>query len=430
MTPNDWLSRESRFGERGQVSEAGGQGRSPFALYESPAPQGAPCLDLDPFSLEVLAEPYDAHRLLRDAGPFVWLTTYGVGAVARYAEVRQVLLDWEVFSSARGVGMEDFDRHGRFRLPSLILEADPPQHSRSRAVLNRALSPAVVRSLRQRFSLAAEDLVDELLARGTFDAIRDLSVAYPLSVFPDAIGIGEEGREYLLPHADLLFNSFGPRNELFQTSLPGANFDWVEAQGRRERLAPDGIGMSIHAAADAGEITSQEASKLVRALLQAGVDTTVSAIGAAIYCLARFPEQWTKLRRNPDLASAAFDEAIRFESPVQTFFRTTSRETEIGGVALDEGRKVLMFLGSANRDPRQWRRPDVFDIERRAFGHVGFGAGIHLCVGQLLARLEGEAVLRALATKAATLEVAGDVRRHYNNTLRGLASLPVAIRGA
>jgi hypothetical protein len=412
------------------VRRAKAEERSPYALYETPAPKGAPCLDVDPFSPEVLAEPFVAHHQLREAGPFVWLTKYAVGAVARYAEVRQVLLDWETFSSARGVGMEDFVRHGRFRLPSLILEADPPQHSRSRAVLNKALSPAVIRSLRQTFATAADAWVDELLAQGTFDAVPDLAVAFPLSVFPDAMGIGEEGRDFLLPHADLLFNSFGPRNELFQASLPGANFDWVEAQGRREHLAPCGIGMSIHAAADAGEITSEEASKLVRALLQAGLDTTVSAIGAAIYCLARFPDQWAKLRRNPSLAGAAFDEAIRFESPVQTFFRTTIREIEIGGVEFGEGQKILMFLGSANRDPRQWERPDEFDIERRAFGHVGFGAGIHLCVGQLLARLEGEVLLTTLATKAASLELSGEVRRHHNNTLRRLGSLPVTIRGA
>jgi len=416
--------------DEGQVSKADAAARSPFALYETAAPDGAPLLDVDPFSREVLAEPYPAHHLLREAGPFVWLTKYAVGAVARYAEVRQVLMDWETFSSARGVGMEDFQKHGRFRLPSLILEADPPLHSRARGVLNKALSPAVIRSLRQRFALAADALVDALLARGSFDAIADLSIAYPLSVFPDAIGIGPEGRDQLLPHADLLFNSFGPRNELFQASLPGANFAWVEAQGRRERLAPGGVGMSIHAAADAGEITSDEASKLVRALLQAGLDTTVSAIGAAIHCLARFPDQWAKLREKPELARVAFDEAIRFESPVQTFFRTAARSTEIGGVRVDEGQKILMFLGAANRDPWQWDRPEVFDIERRAFGHVGFGAGIHLCVGQLLARLEGEVLLTALATRAARLEISGEVRHHHNNTLRRLDSLPLTISAA
>jgi cytochrome P450 len=225
----------------------------------------------------------------------------------------------------------------------------------------------------------------------------------------------------LLTHADLLFNSFGPRNALFEASLPSANFAWMEAQGRRERLAPDSVGMTIHGAADAGEITPDEASKLVRALLQAGVDTTVNALGAAIYCLALNPDQWAKLHANPALAGAAFEEAIRLESPVQTFFRTTTRPVKIGSVTLEEGQKVLMFLGAANRDPRQWERADDYDIERR-------GAGIHLCVGRLLARLEGEAVLGALAARVATIEISGKVERRLNNTVRALASLPITVR--
>lgn len=409
------------------MSTADARLRSPYALYDAPAPPSAPALDIDPFSEDFFDDPYPGHARLRDAGPFVWLSAYGIGAVARYGEVRQALLDWRTFSSARGVGMEDFERHGRFRLPSLILEADPPQHTRARGVLNKALSPKVMRGLRDHFALAAERLVDELLERRTFDGVVDLAQAYPLSVFPDAIGIGPEGRERLLPHADLLFNSFGPRNATFEASLAGASFDWIEAAGRRENLRPGGIGMSIHAAADAGEITGDEAGKLVRALLQAGLDTTVNALGASLLCLASFPDQWSRLRADPSLARIAFDEAVRFESPVQTFFRTVTRAHEIGGAALREGDKLLMFLGAANRDPRQWERPDVYDIERRTLGHVGFGAGIHLCVGQLLARLEGEVVLSALARKAQTLEVRGPVERRYNNTLRGLARLPLAV---
>jgi cytochrome P450 len=167
---------------------------------------------------------------------------------------------------------------------------------------------------------------------------------------------------------------------------------------QRDALAPGGFGAAIHAAADAGELTAEEAPVVARSLLTAGVDTTVSGLGAAIYCLARFPDQFARLRADPSLARAAFEEAVRFETPVQTFFRTTSREVEIGRVRLREGEKVLMFLGAANRDPRHWERPEVYDIGRRAAGHVGFGSGVHQCVGQLLARLEGESLLTALAS--------------------------------
>jgi len=160
------------------------------------------------------------------------------------------------------------------------------------------------------------------------------------------------------------------------------------------------------------------------------VDTTVSGIGAAVYCLARFPDQFRKLRDNPNLARGASEEAIRFESPVQTFFRTTTRSVELGGVPIEEGEKVLMLLGAANRDPRRWEQPDEYDIERRNAGHVGFGYGIHQCVGQVLARLEGDCVLSALARKATSIEITGPIERRFNNTMRGLASLPVTIRAA
>jgi hypothetical protein len=136
------------------------------------------------------------------------------------------------------------------------------------------------------------------------------------------------------------------------------------------------------------------------------------------------------LRREPSLARNAFEEAVRFESPVQTFFRTTTRDVEIGGYGIAEGEKVLMFLGAANRDPRRWDDPDRYDITRRTSGHVGFGSGIHMCVGQLVARLEGEVLLAALARKVASIEISGPVKRRYNNTLRGLESLPITLTPA
>jgi 4-methoxybenzoate monooxygenase (O-demethylating) len=199
---------------------------------------------------------------------------------------------------------------------------------------------------------------------------------------------------------------------------------------QRQSFAPGGFGAAIHAAADTGELTAEEAPIVARSLLTAGVDTTVSGLGAAVYCLARVPDQFAKLRAEPALTRAAFEEAVRYETPVQTFFRTTTRDVEIGGTQLGEGEKVLMLLGSANRDPRQWERPDEYDITRRTVGHVGFGSGIHQCVGMLLARLEGECVLSALARKVAAIEITGPPRRRYNNTLRGLASLPVTLHPA
>lgn len=392
----------------------------------------APHLDVDPFALEFFADPFPTHELLREAGPVVYLDRWNVYGVARYAEVHAMLNDPATFCSSRGVGLSDFKKEKPWRPPSLILEADPPAHTRTRAVLSRVLSPSAMKQVRDGFTTAAEARVDALLDKRSFDAIEDLAEAYPLSVFPNALGLKAEGREHLLPYASLVFNAFGPPNQLRQEAIERSapHQAYIAEQCQRENLAPGGFGACIHARVDEGEITAAEAPLLVRSLLSAGLDTTVNGLGAAIYCLARFPDQWQLLRDNPALARNAFEEAVRFESPVQTFFRTTTREAELGGARVGEGEKVLMFLGAANRDPRRWDRPDSYDINRRTSGHVGFGSGIHMCVGQLVARLEGEVMLSALARRVAKIEITGEPKRRFNNTLRGLDSLPVTITPA
>jgi cytochrome P450 len=133
------------------------------------------------------------------------------------------------------------------------------------------------------------------------------------------------------------------------------------------------------------------------------------------------------LRDDPALARSAFEEAVRCESPVQTFFRTTTEEVVVDGVAIPAGEKVLMFLGAANRDPRRWSDPDRFDIRRNTTGHVGFGGGIHGCVGQLIARLEGEIVLSKLARRVRSIELTDEPEVHLNNTLRGWSTVPVRV---
>ena len=150
---------------------------SPWSLYSDPAPPGTEVVDIDPFSLEFFADPYPGHELLRDAGRVVWLSRYNIVATARYEEVRQALQDYKTFSSARGVGLADFTRHGRFRLPSLILEVDPPAHTRSRAALMKALSAAVMRSLRESFAAAADELIATLVQKGEIDGCSELAEA-------------------------------------------------------------------------------------------------------------------------------------------------------------------------------------------------------------------------------------------------------------
>jgi cytochrome P450 len=388
-----------------------------------------PVSAIDPFSHEFLRDPYPHHEALREAGPVVWLERYGIWAMARHQEVRDALSDWQTYCSSAGVGLSDFRKEPPWRPPSIILEADPPLHTRTRAVLTRILSPAAINILRATFEREAELLVARLVEQREFDGIADLAEAYPLKVFPDAVGISEQGRENLLPYGSMVFNSFGPRNDLFDQAMANAGpvRDWIMSKCSRAALAPGGLGMQIFEAVDAGELTEAEAGMLVRSFLSAGIDTTVYGLGNALYCFARHPEQWSILRENPKLIRGAFEEVLRFEAPVQTFFRTTAKPVDVSGVGIGDGEKVLLFLAAANRDPRRWDRPDSFDVTRRATGHMTFGTGIHGCVGQAVARLESEAIFGALTKRVASFELTGKPELRLNNTLRGLDTLPLRI---
>ncbi|MGA7998884.1 MAG: cytochrome P450 [Bradyrhizobium sp.] len=388
-----------------------------------------PVSAIDPFSHAFLRDPYPHHESLRETGPVVWLEQYGIWTMARHQEVRDALTDWQTYCSSAGVGLSDFRKEPPWRPPSIILEADPPLHTRTRAVLTRIMSPAAINSLRETFEREAELLIARLVGQGEFDGIADLAEAYPLKVFPDAVGLSEDGRENLLPYGSMVFNSFGPRNDLFEAAMANAGpvRDWIMSKCSRAALAPDGLGMQIFEAVDSGELSEAEAGMLVRSFLSAGIDTTVYGLGNALYCFARHPEQWAILRENPKLIRGAFEEVLRFEAPVQTFFRTTTRNVEVGGVRMGDGEKVLLFLAAANRDPRRWDKPDTFDVTRRATGHMTFGTGIHGCVGQAIARLESEAILGALTRRVASFELAGEPKLRLNNTLRGFDTLPLRV---
>jgi cytochrome P450 len=397
----------------------------------SPDP-GVPTLADDPFAPEILAEPHAFHERLREAGPVVRLDRYGVYGLGRYEQVHAALTDWETFISSAGVGLSDFRKEKPWRTPSLLLEADPPAHTRARSAVQGILSTRALRQLRPAWEQRARELVGQLVEQGSFDAVSQLAEAYPLSVFPDAVGLPPQGRENLLPYGNIAFNAFGPRNELLAESMTGAEpvQEWVMAQTRREALSPGGFGAQIWAAADSGQITEQEAPLLVRSLLTAGLDTTVNGLAAFVCCVASHPDQWALLRENPGLVRVAFDEAVRYESPVQTFFRTATCDADMGGTTIPADAKIFMFLGAANRDPRQWQNPDRFDVTRKVSGHVGFGMGIHQCVGQHVARLEGELVLTALVQQVQAIEITGKPQRRLNNTLRAWASLPVTVHPA
>jgi len=325
--------------------------------------------------------------------------------------------------------LSDFAHEEPWRPPSLLLETDPPLHDRTRGLMNKVASLSGLRALQPEWRDKACNLVTEVVARGEVDAVEALSEAFPLRVFPDLIGLREEGREHLIPYGTIAFNAFGPKNRLVEESMARGTeaAAWVGESCKRESLKPGGWGMSVYEAADRGDCSSDEAERLVRSFLTAGVDTTVNGIANLVHAFAECPSEWAKLRANSSLAKRAIEESLRWGGVVQTFFRTTSRAVAVAGGTIPEGSKVLLFLAAANRDPRKWDDPDSFDISRNASGHVGFGFGIHQCLGQMVARLEMEAVLAALVEQVAEIRARGQAEYRLNNTLHALAKVPVEL---
>ena len=382
---------------------------------------------MDPFALDVLADPLPVDTAIREAAPLVWLPAHGLWATGRHDEVGAAFRDPATWSSAAGTGLADIRHGGAWRPPSLLLDTDPPEHTRARRVMNRVLQPRALAGLAERFAVAAQEIVDDALAAGEVDAAVDVAERFPMTVLPDAVGMAPEGREHLLPYADLNFQSMGPPGVLREEAErrgEGAR-EYVAWQMRREALTPDGIGAAIYAYVDSGDLTADEAGLLVRSFLSAGIDTTILAFASVVHELARRPEQWAALHADPGLARAAFEEGLRFHTPSPVIGRTATREVTLGDAVVEPDQKVLLMLGAANRDPRRWDDPDTFDLHRRAAGHTAFGAGVHNCVGQVIARMEAEALLGALARRVARIEPAGPSTPRLSNWLRGFASVPV-----
>jgi cytochrome P450 len=388
-----------------------------------------PEIDIDVFGDEFLANPHSFHGRLRDAGPLIYLSRYDVFGMARHAEVSAALKDWSAFLSSRGVGLSDFSKEEPWRPPSLLLETDPPVHDRTRGLMNAVVNLATLRTLRPLWQSEADRLVADLIDRRNIDGIQDLAQIYPLRIFPSTIGLPDGGEDHLLAYAMATFNAFGPRNHIFDAAntAAGPSVAWIAMACERANLKPGGWGRAVYAAADAGVCTDDEAARLVRSFLSAGVDTTINGIGNMLLAFAENPDQWAKLRDTPSLVKRVFDEALRWDSTVQTFFRTTSRPIEIADSHVPEGAKVLLFLAAANRDPRKWQNPEKFDLDRVTSGHVGFGYGIHQCLGQMVARMEAETILAALIPKVKEIRMTGAPVRILNNTLHALGSLPIEL---
>jgi cytochrome P450 len=390
-----------------------------------------PVLKTDPFALDVLRSPWDFQRQLRDAGPVAFIEVHGNYAVGRYEDVRAVLKDWESFTSVGGAGLSDIRKPGAWRQPGPIVESDPPSHTKIRGVLSKIISPAVIRGWQDAFDQEATALADRIVERRCVDGAQDIAEAYVMKVFPESLGL-KVHRENMVTVGNFNFNALGPKNELFEKSQVemAAIADWYATAQQREGVVPGSFAEQIFLAEDAGELSPGSAPGLVRTFLRGGMDTTISGIGSSLMLLSQRPELWGRLRHDRSRIKFVFEEGIRLESPIQTYFRTTTKPTEIGGVEMAADTKVQVFVGAANRDPRKWMNADCFDIERSSIPHLAFGQGIHACIGQMIARMEAESVLTALLDRVETLEPAGAPVHRLLNTLRTLDQLPLELRPA
>lgn len=387
-------------------------------------------LDIDPYADAVLEDLESWHRQLLAAAPVVWLSRYQCWAVGRHEIVSQVFSDWERFSSAKGVGIDDLSKVNPWRKKSRILETDPPEHTNAKKAMMRVMSRDALAALLPGFRAYAEELIARLRTRDSFDIARDFAEDFPLKVFSDAIGINNDSRNLLLTYAGMAFNALGPENDVRRRAFDG-NEDaiaWAEQRCRREELRPGGFGDGLYQCAEEGLITEDEAWMLVRSLISAGVDTTVSALGASLRYLSENPDQFARLRADPGLARGAFEEAVRKASPVHAFFRTVVSDTEVAGTPLKAGQKIMCVLGAANNDPRKWSDPERYDITRANRGHLAFGVGLHGCAGQMIARMEGEVLLTEMARQVEGIEALGPVAWRKGNALRMIDSGLVRFR--
>jgi cytochrome P450 len=383
--------------------------------------------DVDLFADDVIADPHPTYRELRDQGPAVWMSRYDCWILPRYAEVFAALRNHGTFSSASGVSL--FDTMNQATKGSTLC-TDPPEHDQLRKILGSRLTPRALQGHKEDFQRRARVLVDELVEKGTFDAVADFASAFPLSVVPDLLGCPEDGREHLLAWASAAFQAMGPMNARTGASLPDLQefIGYTTRLAATEDLTPGSWGDQMLQEARAGEIDEQLLPPLLVDYLGPSIDTTISALSTAVWQFGRHPEQWDALREDRSLIGNVVNEAVRLEAPIRGFSRRLTRDHDAGGVQLREGDWAFLSYASANRDERRWDAPDEFDIRRNTGGHVGFGNGIHSCVGQGLAKLEAQALFTALADRVTGFELGAEPVWNVHNILRGIGSLPVTVR--
>jgi cytochrome P450 len=379
---------------------------------------------LDPYQLDALNDPYPLYARLRELGPVVHEPERDLWLVPGYAEGAAVLRNHQQFVSGDGVTYAAPTRTERYPL----LESDPPEHNRIRRAVQPSFGKGPVEELRPGVRAAAAAIAERVAELGEFDAVREVAQPLPDRAMELLTGLTPPSVQTLVDWSDAVVRAEEPAGTPRHAELLGEALGWLMSQGLSD-LPAHCLGRVIMDQGGAnGGLVEEGPERLMTltSIWMAGIDSTGALLGNAIDAFIEHPEQWQLLRERPELIANAVDELLRFEAPFRIFFRRTRTTAEIGGVEVPAGATVGVVLGSTGRDPRQFEDPDRLDVTREnARTHLAFGASLHLCLGQPLARLEVTSMLTELTRRVQHFERTGDAARSPSGTVRKFESLPV-----
>lgn len=383
----------------------------------APAPAA---LELDLYSEAALKDSREVFARIRDAGPAVWLPRHKMYAIGRFEDVRSALRNDAVFRSGEGVAANPIaNRLGR----DTTLFSDDETHNRRRRVLMQSLSGKALGPSETQIEEQAHVIVGRLSSGKEFEAAHDFSSHLPLSVVAELVGL-EEDPERLLRWAAATFDVLGPANRRGQIGARRSLGLLIHSKLlRRKNVRPGSWAASVFEARDRGEVSAAEAKSLIIDFVAPALDTTILATTHLLWMLARNPEAWEQIKSDPELVPRAVIENVRIASPIRGFTRMVSEDTEVDGVELARGSRVVLLFGAASLDESAFPDPERFSLDRPSGVQLGWGHGPHTCVGLHLAKLEMNALVRAMVPRVAAVE-ARDPERLINNTLQGISRLP------